>query len=104
MCVVIIKRHMVAQCLGVAYVNLEILASIRTSNGVPKWNREMFVSRLDGGMGILRTLACGCKETGAVADGYLGRRLKPTLLRKASKWLLWLGVDEGSGGHRRQGG
>ena len=33
--VAILKRHMVAQCLRVAYVNFEILASIRTSNGVP---------------------------------------------------------------------
>jgi hypothetical protein len=83
-CVVLIKRHRVAQCLGVAYVNLEILASIRTSNGVPKWNREMFVSHLDGRMDILRNASVRVQGNGWVADGYLGRRLKPTLLRKAS--------------------
>jgi hypothetical protein len=55
---------MLAQCLRVAYVNLEILASIRTSNGVPKWNREMFVSHLDGRMDILRNASVRVQGNG----------------------------------------
>ena len=55
-CVVIIKRSMVAQCFRFAYVKLAILARVRMERfeRLPKWNREMFVSCLDGGMGILR--------------------------------------------------
>jgi hypothetical protein len=39
-CVVIIKRSMVAQCFRFAYVKLAILEAARRSRRVPKWNRE----------------------------------------------------------------
>ena len=77
MCVVIIKRSMVAQCFRFAYVKLAILArdSMERFERVPKWNREREKAHDDegvvvvtggwsGGDGILRNASVRLARNG----------------------------------------
>jgi hypothetical protein len=87
-CVVIIKRAMVAQYLRVAYVNLAILTECRTSKGVPKWNRENVRGLLERDVGRRPTTRKGRRgyrrfeSVGTVSGSWLcGIR------RRLGRWL-----------------